>query len=87
MNDLLAERLGLAEIRVLRPAPEEKLYKLAVFIPRGHEDEVRQAICNAGAGLIGNYDECTFQVGGTGTFRPLPGTYPFLGRIGRPGAG
>ena len=77
VNDLLAERLGLAEIRVLRPAPEEKLYKLAVFIPRGHEDEVRQAICNAGAGWIGNYDECTFQVGGTGTFRPLPGIIPF----------
>ncbi len=82
VNDLLAERLGLAEIRVLRPAPQEKLYKLVVFIPRGHEDEVRQAICNAGAGWIGNYDECTFQVGGTGTFRPLPDTHPFLGRIG-----
>ena len=53
VNDLLAERLGLAEVRVLRPAPEERLYKLAVFIPRGHEDEVRQAICNAGAGWTG----------------------------------
>ncbi|MGD0622641.1 MAG: Nif3-like dinuclear metal center hexameric protein [Thermacetogeniaceae bacterium] len=82
VNDLLAERLGLTGVSVLRPAPQEKLYKLAVFIPRGHEDEVRQAICNAGAGWIGNYDECTFQVGGTGTFRPLPGTHPFLGRIG-----
>jgi dinuclear metal center YbgI/SA1388 family protein len=82
VNDLLAEHLGLAEIRVLRPVPQEKLYKLAVFIPRGHEDEVRQAICKAGAGWVGNYDECTFQVGGTGTFRPLPGTHPFIGQIG-----
>jgi dinuclear metal center YbgI/SA1388 family protein len=82
VNDLLTEQLGLAEVRVLRPAPQEKLYKLAVFIPRGHEEDVRQAICNAGAGWIGNYDECTFQVGGAGTFRPLPGTHPFLGRIG-----
>lgn len=82
VNDLLTEQLGLVEVRVLRPAPQEKLYKLAVFIPRGHEEDVRQAICNAGAGWIGNYDECTFQVGGAGTFRPLPGTHPFLGRIG-----
>jgi dinuclear metal center YbgI/SA1388 family protein len=82
VNDLLAEQLGLAGVSVLRPAPQEKLYKLVVFIPRGHEDGVRQAICNAGAGWIGNYDECTFQANGMGTFRPLPGTNPFLGRIG-----
>ncbi len=82
VNDLLVERLGLTGVRVLNPAPQEKLYKLAVFIPRSHEDEVRQAICNAGAGWIGNYDECTFQTSGIGTFRPLPGTHPFLGRIG-----
>ena len=82
VNDLLAERLSLTEVSILRPVPQERLYKLAVFIPRGHEDEVRQAICNAGAGWTGNYDECTFQVGGTGTFRPLPGAHPFLGRIG-----
>ena len=82
VNDLLAERLGLTGVRVLCPASQEKLYKLAVFIPRGYEDEVRQAICNAGAGWIGNYDECTFQTSGIGTFRPLPGTHPFLGRIG-----
>jgi dinuclear metal center YbgI/SA1388 family protein len=82
VNDLLAERLGLAEIGVLRPVPQEKLYKLTVFIPRGHEDKVRQAICMAGAGWIGNYDQCTFRVGGTGTFRALPGTHPFIGQNG-----
>jgi dinuclear metal center YbgI/SA1388 family protein len=87
VNDLLAERLGLTGVRVMRPATKERLYKLAVFIPRGHEDEVRQAICNAGAGQVpacgsGNYDECTFLVEGTGTFRPLPGAHPFIGQIG-----
>jgi ribonuclease HI len=64
-----------------------RLHKLVVFIPNGYEDEVRQAICGAGAGRLpacgsGNYDECTFQMGGTGTFRPLPGANPFLGRVG-----
>jgi dinuclear metal center YbgI/SA1388 family protein len=86
VNDLLAERLGITEISVLRPG-QLRLHKLVVFIPNGYEDEVRQAICGAGAGRLpacgsGNYDECTFQMGGTGTFRPLPGANPFLGRVG-----
>ena len=83
INDILAERLGLTDLGAMRPAPQEKLYKLVIYIPRGHEDLVRQAICQAGAGWIGQYDECTFQAAGTGTFRPLPGTNPFLGQIGQ----
>lgn len=92
VNDLLAERLGLTGVRVMRPSLQETLYKLVVFVPRGHEDEVRQAICGAGAGRApgtgrsgderGNYDECTFQCSGTGAFRPLPGADPFLGQVG-----
>lgn len=82
VNDVLAASLSLAGVRVMRLAPQEMLYKLVVFVPRGQEDQVRRSICNAGAGWIGNYDECTFQTGGTGTFRPLPGANPWLGRIG-----
>lgn len=40
-------------------------------------------MCNAGAGRIGDYDDCTFSSPGTGTYRPLPGAKPFNGKIGR----
>lgn len=60
----------------------EALLKLAVFVPSTHVDSVREAICEAGAGVIGNYDRCTFAAEGEGTFRGAAGTRPFLGRPG-----
>jgi dinuclear metal center YbgI/SA1388 family protein len=82
INDILADLLGLVDIDLLYPSSVEKLYKLVVFVPKGHEDQVRQAICSQGAGWIGNYSDCTFQLEGTGTFRPLEGTSPFIGQRG-----
>ncbi len=58
------------------------LLKLVVFVPVSHVEAVRQAICAAGAGQIGQYDRCTFGVRGEGTFRAGPGTEPFLGQVG-----
>ncbi|OGB90788.1 hypothetical protein A2625_07080 [candidate division WOR-1 bacterium RIFCSPHIGHO2_01_FULL_53_15] len=58
--------------------------KFIVFVPLAHLEKVRTAICKAGAGRIGkNYDCCTFSTNGTGTFRPLKGAKPFIGKIGR----
>jgi dinuclear metal center YbgI/SA1388 family protein len=82
VNSELAKRLGLQEIRVLRPDYRGKYLKLVVFVPVTHTDDVRSAIARAGAGWIGNYSECTFQVQGTGTFRPLDGSNPFIGKSG-----
>lgn len=82
VNEELARKLGLVDIEVLVPDKGEKLYKIVVFIPQGHEDAVREAMSRAGAGWIGNYSDCTFQTGGTGTFRPLEGADPFIGRVG-----
>lgn len=82
VSEALAERLGLTEVDLLFPNKEEKLYKLVVFVPSGYEDSVREAMCSAGAGCIGRYSDCTFQLSGTGTFRPLAGTSPFIGKIG-----
>jgi dinuclear metal center YbgI/SA1388 family protein len=59
------------------------LVKLAVFVPVSHAEAVREAVCGAGAGQIGDYDSCSFQVAGTGTFRGGKGTSPFLGRPGQ----
>ncbi len=82
VNDILARRFGLIDVDFLVPNREEKLYKIVVFVPTGHEDGVRQAMCSAGAGWIGKYSDCTFQAGGTGTFRPLAGASPFIGEVG-----
>jgi hypothetical protein len=79
----LAARLGLAGSRALSPTHPEKLLKLAVFVPEGHVEQVRQAIADAGAGHIGNYSHCTFQTAGTGTFLPLDGAKPFIGKPGQ----
>ncbi len=60
------------------------LIKLVVFVPHSHLEKVRKAICSAGAGKIGGkYDNCTFYTFGTGTFRPLKGARPYLGRCGK----
>ena len=83
VNDVLAAKLGLQDVRPLHTTYEDKLLKLAVFVPITHAASVRDAICQAGAGHIGQYSCCTFQTAGTGTFLPLPGTKPFLGQQGQ----
>jgi len=80
VNQVLAERLGLSDIKVLNPSKPETLCKLVVFIPEGHEDVVHQAMADAGAGWIGNYSHCSYQVQGVGTFKPLDGSNPFIGK-------
>lgn len=81
-NDLLADIVGIADARVLKPEKSEKLVKLAVFVPVSRVEQVREAVCRAGAGAIGAYSDCTFRSRGTGTFRCGKGTKPFIGRPG-----
>ena len=80
LNDWLAERLGVKNIIPLERPENNHFYKLVVFVPRGHEIEVRDAIFAAGAGGIGAYDHCSFSSHGTGTFCGQPGTQPFIGK-------
>ena len=61
---------------------EEMTYKLCFYVPVSHVEQVKQAIFQAGAGHIGDYDSCAFQVLGQGQFRPLDGSQPFLGQQG-----
>lgn len=83
VSDALAKRLGLTDIQVLQETGREKMEKIVVFIPAGHENQVLLAMTAAGAGWIGNYSHCTFQVPGTGTFMPQEGTSPFIGETGK----
>lgn len=82
VDDTLAALLGLEETRVLIHEKDERYLKLVVFVPRGYEEKVMQAMGDAGAGWIGNYSHCTFQAKGIGTFKPLEGTDPFIGSQG-----
>lgn len=77
VNDALASALGLSDTRPLLPCAGARLVKFVTYVPPDHLAAMRTACAQAGAGHIGNYDECSFAWAGTGTFRPLPGAEPF----------
>jgi len=58
------------------------MYKLCVFVPESHLQQVKDALFAAGAGKIGNYDRCCWQTLGSGQFRPLANSQPFIGEAG-----
>ena len=55
------------------------MYKICFFIPESHLERVKDALFTCGAGKIGDYDYCAWQVLGTGQFRPLADSQPFIG--------
>lgn len=83
VNDLLASRLGLADIEVMEPTISDPLYKLAVFCPVEQADELREVLARSGAGAIGDYAGCSFTSTGTGRFTPSVGADPFIGEVGK----
>lgn len=56
------------------------MYQLCFYVPESHVEQVKQAVFDAGAGRIGNYRCCAWQVRGTGQFQPMEGSQPFLGQ-------
>lgn len=56
------------------------MYKLCFFVPASHLESVKTALFDLGAGRLGNYDCCAWQVAGKGQFRPLAGSSPFIGQ-------
>ena len=78
VSRIIAQKLQLENITVLSPS-EKKLIKLVTFIPESYAEKVRNAIFEAGAGVIGNYDNCGFSVAGTGSFRANENASPFTG--------
>ena len=73
--------VGLTHMRTLVPQPAQTM-KLSVFVPVANSRTVSEAIWAAGAGQMGNYDQCAYMVDGRGTFRPLDGAHPATGEIG-----
>lgn len=81
VNAEMAARLDLKSPRILAPKAGQ-LRKLVVFVPRDHAEAVRNAMFAAGAGHVGDYAECSFNLEGHGTFRGGAGTDPFVGKPG-----
>ncbi|HEY5368480.1 MAG TPA: Nif3-like dinuclear metal center hexameric protein [Hanamia sp.] len=81
VNRKIAEKLGLQNCIALSPK-ESTLQKLVTFSPLENADAVRNALFQAGAGAIGKYDECSFNVEGVGSFKAKEGSNPFVGHIG-----
>ena len=81
VNSKIAEKLNLQDAVILSPK-KNQLKKLTTQVPRAAVEEVRSALFAAGAGHIGNYDECSFNSAGYGTFRPLTGSDPAIGQLG-----
>lgn len=57
------------------------MYKIVFFVPESHLETVKSAVFAAGAGRIGHYDACCWQVPGQGQFKPLSGSQPFIGNL------
>jgi dinuclear metal center YbgI/SA1388 family protein len=81
VNKKICDVLGLKNLKVLSPK-KNVLRKLVTFCPSDHLEKVRSALFEAGCGKIGNYDEASFNISGTGTFRPLKDANPYIGQIG-----
>lgn len=81
VNKIICDKLNLIDTKVLQPK-EATFSKLSVYVPKTHLDQVRNAIAEAGAGQIGDYEACSFSISGTGRFRPLADANPFIGKPG-----
>ena len=81
VNFKIAEKIGLKNVRILEPK-EDILLKLVTFVPVNQANDVRKALFEAGCGCIGNYDSCSYNLSGEGTFRALEGANPFCGELG-----
>ena len=57
----------------------KEYYQISFYVPKKHCESVKQAMFDAGAGTLGNYQECAWQTLGQGQFKPLIGSDPFLG--------
>ena len=82
MADVIAELLDLEAVAPLAPAAADAL-KLVGFVPVDDADLVRKALFAAGAGVIGEYEHCSWSFGGQGTFFGREGTEPAAGVAGR----
>lgn len=81
LNFLFCRKLGIKDPSILQPK-KGYLRKLVTFCPSAHAEKVREALFQAGAGHIGNYEKCSYNSEGKGTFQGAENTHPFVGEKG-----
>ncbi|MBJ7879085.1 Nif3-like dinuclear metal center hexameric protein [Gelidibacter salicanalis] len=78
VNDIICNTLGIENKKILLPQ-KGTIKKLTTYVPQKDADELRTALFNSGAGQIGNYDDCSFNTEGIGTFRGNDASDPQVG--------
>ncbi len=79
VNSILADKLNLVDRKVLR-TKSNQLLKLITYAPKLHIQRIRESLFEIGAGVIGNYDSCSFSSEGTGSFKANDDAHPFIGK-------
>ena len=82
VNKKICEKLDIRNVSILK-VKGGLLKKLVIFCPIADAENVRKVLFEAGAGMIGNYSECSFNVEGSGTFKAGIGSDPYVGEIGK----
>ncbi|MCG9970852.1 Nif3-like dinuclear metal center hexameric protein [Christiangramia crocea] len=82
VNDMISEKLGLRNRQILIPR-RDSIKKLSTFVPVNSADKVRKALFDAGGGSIGNYDNCSFNMQGKGSFKGNEDSNPVIGEKGQ----
>ena len=83
VNDVLAPLLGVVGCEPLTTRHSDPLSKIVVFVPEEAVERVRNAMADAGAGMIGQYTHCSFRSSGVGSFVPLTAAQPYIGSAGK----
>lgn len=81
VNDIICNKIGLVNKQILNQQ-KQTIKKLITYVPNENADELRLALFKAGAGNIGNYDNCSFNIGGTGTYKGNEASNPVIGQRG-----
>jgi len=79
VNNKIADKIGLKNIEIL-DKKNNVLSKIEFYIPKNYKENVLKKLFKIGAGKIGNYDSCSFQAEGLGTFKPDDNASPFIGK-------
>lgn len=82
VNAKIAEKIGLKNLQILSPK-KDVLTKLVTFVPQEETEKILKSLFEAGAGIIGDYENCSFRMAGRGTFLPMENANPALGRVGK----
>ncbi|WP_417875499.1 Nif3-like dinuclear metal center hexameric protein [Winogradskyella sediminis] len=82
VNSIICDQLGLTNKKILIPQ-SGTIKKLQTYVPKANAEALRKSLFNAGAGDIGNYESCSFNVEGEGTYLGNENSNPVLGEKGK----